>query len=549
MRSFAGLLRGVGGDAGRKGTGHLARAGGQVRRRGPQGPPHGLERPGPCTFSSGSRWVGRRGVLLRPLLLPGAREATRPDRGFRLRWDFLRGGGAGEPYSGAVSPGEEKPRGPKPLRELPSLGTYSLMRFTVYPAIDLRGGRCVRLKQGDFDREREYDADPVERAREWERRGARAIHVVDLDGAKEGRLVQINLVREIVNSVSVPLQVGGGVRALEDLRALREAGATRVVMGTAAVLDRELRLRAVEEVDDALVVAVDARDGIVATHGWQRRSGRDVLDLARELAEDGVRSVLYTDVTRDGMDAGPALESTAAVAEMLLTIASGGVRGTEDVVALAKIPGIVGAVVGPARPRPFLFRGVSRYYRVNLRARRPPPTSRAPAPSARSAGVLIPPDGGSALAPGAGAGGAGAGAGGGGGAAFGGGGGGGGSHGALATPPPALETMYPSLHSASAVAPPALASLALASAPTAGSSWARAGEAASRATATIAASNINFFISSAPLFVCTREGLQDLTRQTLTLSFVFPSSTAVQSTVWCAGGRFTTSDPRRFVLR
>ena len=220
--------------------------------------------------------------------------------------------------------------------------------FTVYPAIDLRGGRCVRLKQGDFDREREYDADPVARAREWERRGARAIHVVDLDGAKEGCPVQINLVREIVNSVSVPLQVGGGVRALEDLRALREAGAIRVVMGTAAVLDRELRLRAVEEVGDALVVAVDARDGIVATHGWQQRSGRDVLDLARELAGDGVRSVLYTDVTRDGMDAGAALESTAAVAEMLLTIASGGVRGPEDVVALSKIPGIVGAVVGTA---------------------------------------------------------------------------------------------------------------------------------------------------------------------------------------------------------
>ena len=220
--------------------------------------------------------------------------------------------------------------------------------FTVYPAIDLRGGRCVRLKQGDFDRQCEYDADPVERAREWERRGARAIHVVDLDGAKEGRLVQLDLIRRIASSVGASLQVGGGVRALEDLRALREAGATRVVIGTAAVLDRELRQRAVEEVGDALVVAVDARGGIVATHGWQRKSGWDVLDLARELAGDGVTSVLYTDVARDGMDAGAALESTAAVAETLPTIASGGVRGTEDVVALSKIPGIVGAVVGTA---------------------------------------------------------------------------------------------------------------------------------------------------------------------------------------------------------
>jgi phosphoribosylformimino-5-aminoimidazole carboxamide ribotide isomerase len=222
------------------------------------------------------------------------------------------------------------------------------MRFTVYPAIDLRGGRCVRLKQGDFDCEREYDADPVRQAREWERRGASAIHVVDLDGAKRGRPVQLDLVRRIAGSVGVPLQVGGGVRTLEDLRFLGEAGATRIVMGTAAVLDRELRLRVVEEAGDALVVAVDARDQIVATHGWQKKSGRGVLDLARELAEDSVTSVLYTDVSRDGMDAGAAFESTTDIAEILPTIASGGVRGKEDVAELSKIPGVVGAVVGTA---------------------------------------------------------------------------------------------------------------------------------------------------------------------------------------------------------
>ena len=204
------------------------------------------------------------------------------------------------------------------------------------------------MKQGDFDREREYDADPVERAREWERQGARAIHVVDLDGAKESRPIQLDLVFRIASSVGVPLQVGGGVRTLEDLRSLREAGAARVVMGTAAVLDRELRLRAVKEMGDALVVAVDARDGIVATHGWQEKSGREVLELVGELAEDGVSSVLYTDVSRDGMDAGAALESTAAVAETLPTIASGGVRGKEDVAALSKIPGVAGVVVGTA---------------------------------------------------------------------------------------------------------------------------------------------------------------------------------------------------------
>ncbi len=220
--------------------------------------------------------------------------------------------------------------------------------FTVFPAIDLRGGRCVRLKQGDFDRSREYDADPVERAREWERRGAEAIHVVDLDGAKAGHPAQLPLIREISAAVNVPVQVGGGVRTLEDLRAAREAGAARVVMGTAAVVDRDLRHRAIEEAGASLVVAVDAREGIVATHGWQESSGVGVLDLAEELAEDGVAAVLYTDVARDGMDTGAALEETAAVARIVPAIASGGVRDAADIIALAKIKGVVGAVVGTA---------------------------------------------------------------------------------------------------------------------------------------------------------------------------------------------------------
>jgi phosphoribosylformimino-5-aminoimidazole carboxamide ribotide isomerase len=206
----------------------------------------------------------------------------------------------------------------------------------------------VRLRQGDFGRAKEYDADPVERAREWERQGAQAIHVVDLDGAEEGRLVQLELIRRIAGSVGVPLQVGGGVRSIEDLRAVRGAGALRVVIGTAAVEDRDLRLRAVEEAGASLVVAVDAREGVVATHGWLRSSGVSVLDLSKELAADGVASVLYTDVARDGMNAGAALEGTATVAKIIPTIASGGVRGTEDVATLSRTPGVTGVVVGTA---------------------------------------------------------------------------------------------------------------------------------------------------------------------------------------------------------
>jgi phosphoribosylformimino-5-aminoimidazole carboxamide ribotide isomerase len=206
----------------------------------------------------------------------------------------------------------------------------------------------VRLEQGDFGRAKEYDADPVERARHWERQGAQAIHVVDLDGAEEGRPVQLELIGRIARTVGVPVQVGGGIRSIEDLRAVRGAGARRVVMGTAAVEDRDLRLRAVEEAGDSLLVAVDARDGVIATHGWRNSSGISVLDLSKVLAADGVASVLYTDVARDGMNAGIALEGTAAVAEIIPTIASGGVRGTEDVAALSRTPGVVGVVVGTA---------------------------------------------------------------------------------------------------------------------------------------------------------------------------------------------------------
>ena len=228
------------------------------------------------------------------------------------------------------------------------MGGIGLSDFTVYPAIDLRGGRCVRLKQGDFGRAKEYDADPLERAREWVRQGAQAIHVVDLDGAEEGRPVQLELIVRIAMAVGVPLQVGGGIRSLEDLRAVRGAGAQRVVMGTAAVEDRDLRLRAVEAAGDSVVVAVDASEGVVATHGWRRSSGVSVVDLSKELIGDGVASVLYTDIARDGMNAGAALEGTATVAQIIPTVASGGVRGPEDVAALSRTPGVLGVVVGTA---------------------------------------------------------------------------------------------------------------------------------------------------------------------------------------------------------
>ena len=227
------------------------------------------------------------------------------------------------------------------------MGGLPVSEFTVFPAIDLRGGRCVRLVQGDFERSKEYDADPVARACEWERRGARALHVVDLDGARSGEPSQLKTLSGICAAVEIPVQAGGGVRSVEALDAFLEAGVWRVIVGTAALDDRVLS-EALKAAGEALVVAVDARDGVVATHGWMASSGVGVLDLARRLAGVGVQQVLYTDVGRDGMGGGAALESTAEVASIIPTIASGGVRGTKDVAELSRIHGVRGVVVGTA---------------------------------------------------------------------------------------------------------------------------------------------------------------------------------------------------------
>src|SRR5918998_54864 len=348
LRCAAGDLRRLRGVARGGGPRPAARERAPLQGRGPEGATHGLER-----VVAGARPPGversRWGVLLFcPLLLPGAGGTGGSDRGDRVRGALLRGRGAREPRRGAVSPGEEQRGGVGPLRELSGVVEDALMAFTVFPAIDLRGGKCVRLVQGDFGRSKEYDADPVSRAREWERRGGEAVHVVDLDGAKEGRPVQADLIGKISRAVGVPVQAGGGIRSIEDIRRLREAGASRVVVGTAAVEDRDLRLRAVEELGPALVVAVDARSGVVATHGWQRSSGVPLLEMAEEISEDGVASVLYTDVARDGVGTGAALEDTAALARVVPTIASGGVRDEGDVAALSRLDGVVGVVVGTA---------------------------------------------------------------------------------------------------------------------------------------------------------------------------------------------------------
>lgn len=222
--------------------------------------------------------------------------------------------------------------------------------FEVIPAIDLRGGRCVRLVQGDFDRQTVYGDDPPAMARRWAEAGARLLHVVDLDGSKAGAPAQLDTVAAIARAVELPVQLGGGIRRLEDVEAAFAAGVWRVVVGTAAVEDPAFLDAALARFPDRVAVGIDARDGRVAVRGWLAVSDTDALELARGVAARGARTIVYTDIARDGMLAGPNLEAMhrmAAAVPGVDVIASGGVARLDDVLALLDT-GVRGVIVGKA---------------------------------------------------------------------------------------------------------------------------------------------------------------------------------------------------------
>jgi phosphoribosylformimino-5-aminoimidazole carboxamide ribotide isomerase len=220
--------------------------------------------------------------------------------------------------------------------------------FTPIPAVDIRGGRCVRLTQGDFDREKRYADDPAEMARHWADQGAQRLHVVDLDGARDGVRANAAVIARVLASVSIPVQVGGGIRSLDTGRALLDEGADRVIVGTRAAEDPDVLGAWVEALgSEQLVVGVDARDGRVATHGWRNLTDVPVHKLCKQLVRLGVRRVVYTDIGRDGVLEGPNLQTTRAIAQLIRVIGSGGVSSVEHLRALADA-GAEGAIIGTA---------------------------------------------------------------------------------------------------------------------------------------------------------------------------------------------------------
>jgi phosphoribosylformimino-5-aminoimidazole carboxamide ribotide isomerase len=223
------------------------------------------------------------------------------------------------------------------------------LTFEVIPAIDLRGGRCVRLFNGDYDRETEYSADPVAVARQWESLGASRLHVVDLDGARAGRPENGEVMRQICSALSIPVEVSGGLRTIESLDEAAEYGAARLQVGSIAAREPERVKDFVARHGDKIVVSIDARGGEVMTDGWEKGSGVGAVALARKMAGYGVARVMVTDISRDGALQGPNVEGMRRFVEELPipVVASGGVTALSNLTDLANA-GCEGVIVGTA---------------------------------------------------------------------------------------------------------------------------------------------------------------------------------------------------------
>jgi phosphoribosylformimino-5-aminoimidazole carboxamide ribotide isomerase len=220
------------------------------------------------------------------------------------------------------------------------------------PAIDILEGQAVRLVQGDFGRRTDYDADPLDAARRWVQAGARALHVVDLDGARGGAPANLEHIRRITQAVEIPVQVGGGLRSLESIEAVLDSGATRVVLGTAAYKDLDFLDEALAAHHDRVVVSVDARGGKLAASGWAEQTDLPVSAVLSAMGNRGVRRFIYSSIERDGMLSGPDLDEVRAVGEAVRGsfVYSGGISTVEDLRALAALRqvNLSGVIVGTA---------------------------------------------------------------------------------------------------------------------------------------------------------------------------------------------------------
>ena len=223
----------------------------------------------------------------------------------------------------------------------------------VYPAIDIRGGQAVRLIEGDYNQETIFHADPVDAAIRWAESGAEWIHLVDLDGARDGVRTNSSTISRIRESVPLKLELGGGLRTIEDVHAVADLGIERMIIGSAAISNPDLVTEAVDAYGDRIAVGLDARDGKLAAHGWLNQTDVDAIDAAKRFTAVGVQHIIFTDIRRDGKLIGPNLEALQQMIDAVPAeiIASGGVGTIEDVAAI-RDTGAAGVIIGAA-----LYRG------------------------------------------------------------------------------------------------------------------------------------------------------------------------------------------------
>ena len=220
----------------------------------------------------------------------------------------------------------------------------------IYPAIDIRGGKCVRLLKGDFEKETTFSDAPEEMAKKWEAMGAEYLHLVDLDGALAGMSKNLDTVKKILTAVDIPCELGGGIRSMENIKEVLDTGVERVILGSVAVKNPALVKEACAKYGERIVVGIDAKDGMVAVDGWGVSSDVKVTELAKKMKAVGVKTIIYTDISRDGTLEGVNVEATARLAKEsgVKIVASGGVRSEADIRALLphEREGIEGVIVG-----------------------------------------------------------------------------------------------------------------------------------------------------------------------------------------------------------
>lgn len=222
----------------------------------------------------------------------------------------------------------------------------------IIPAIDIIEGRCVRLVQGRFDNKTVFSDEPAETAKRWENEGAPRIHVVDLDGARTGRPQNLEVVSKIVQSVNVPVQLGGGIRNIETAKTVLNTGVERVIIGTSAALNTDIALAMIESFGEHVIIGIDVLDGFVAVHGWQSHTKEDAFAFARKMETMGAKRIIFTDISRDGMLSGVNIAAIKQIldAVSIPVIASGGIGNLEDILKLAPLSskGLEGVILGKA---------------------------------------------------------------------------------------------------------------------------------------------------------------------------------------------------------